>query len=63
MANSIFHLMTKYIVLCYHFIKSLLEDEVSIFVKIQGGKNPTNMLTKIVIIEKLELCIALMGHG
>ena len=63
MANSIFHLMTKYIVLCYHFIKSLLEDGVSTFVKIQGSKNPTNMLTKIVIIEKLELCIALMGHG
>ena len=63
MANSIFHLMTKYIVLCYHFIKFSLEDGVSTFVKIQGSKNPTNMLTKIVIIEKLELCIALMGHG
>ena len=59
---STFHSRTNYITLHYHFIRFLLEDRVLTFVKIQGSKNPINMLTKIVIIEKLELCATSIGQ-
>ena len=51
-SNSIFHSRSKYIELPYHFIESVLENGVSILVKIQGTKNPTDMLTKVNIIVK-----------
>ena len=54
--NSTFHSRTKHTGLCYHFIKYLLEDEVLTLRKIQGSKNPANMLTKVVTIDKLNLC-------
>ena len=44
--NSVFHSRTKHIGLRYHFVRSLLEDEVLTLEKIQGNENPTNMLTK-----------------
>ena len=44
--NSTFHLITKHIGLCYHFIRSLLKDGVLKLVKIQGSRNLANMLTK-----------------
>ena len=59
--NSAFHSRTKHIGLRYHFIRSLLEDEVLTLVKIQGSKNPADMLTKTVTIDKLELCATLIG--
>ncbi|KAL5770318.1 hypothetical protein ACOSP7_014472 [Xanthoceras sorbifolium] len=59
--NLVFHSMTKHIGLHYHFIMSLLDDEVLTLVKIQGSKNPADMLTKLVTIEKLELCAASVG--
>lgn len=59
--NSAFHSRTKHIGLRYHFIRSLLEDEVLILEKIQGCKNPADMLTKTVLIEKLKLCSTLVG--
>ena len=60
--NSTFHSRTKHITLCYHFIMFLLEDEVLTIVKIQGSKNPIDMLTKIVITKKLELCVVSVGQ-
>jgi hypothetical protein len=54
--NLAFHSRTKHIRLRYHFVKSLLEEEVLTLEKIQGNKNPTDMLTKTVTIEKLKLC-------
>ncbi|KAH8931057.1 hypothetical protein BDL97_19G002300 [Sphagnum fallax] len=59
--NSTFHSRTKHIDLRYHFIRSLIEDGVLKLVKIVGSKNPTNMLTKPVIMEKLELCATSVG--
>ncbi len=59
--NSAFHSRTKHIDLCYHFIRSLIEDGVLKLVKIAGSKNPTDMLTKPATMEKLELCAASMG--
>ena len=49
--NSAFHSRTKHIGLRYHFIRSLLEDGVLTLKKIQGSKNPTDMLTKTVTID------------
>ena len=45
----------------YHFIRYLVEDKLVILEKICGSKNPTNMLTKGVTMEKLKLCAALVG--
>ncbi|KAL5813396.1 hypothetical protein ACOSQ3_024156 [Xanthoceras sorbifolium] len=59
--NSAFHSIIKHIGLCYHFIRLLLNDEVLTLVKIQGSKNPVDMLTKSVTIEKLELCTDSVG--
>ncbi|XP_059431544.1 factor of DNA methylation 4-like [Corylus avellana] len=58
--NSAFHSRTKHIGLWYHFIRSLLDDEVLTLEKIQGSKNPVDMLTKTVTIEKLKLCSTLV---
>ena len=59
--NSAFHSRTKHIGLRYHFIRSLLEDEVLKLEKIQGTKNPADMLTKTVTIDKLKLCSTSVG--
>jgi len=59
--NSAFHSRTKHIDLRYHFIRSLIEDEVLKLVKIVRSKNPAGMLTKPVTTEKLELCAASVG--
>ena len=59
--NSAFHSRTKHIGICYHFIRSLLEDEVLTLRKILGSKNPADMLTKTVTIDKLKLCSTSIG--
>ena len=59
--NSAFHLKSKHIQTKYHFIRYLVEDKLVILEKICGSKNPTNMLTKGVTIEKLKLCAASVG--
>ena len=59
--NLAFHSRTKHIGLRYHFIRSLLEDEVLILDKIQGSKNPADMLIKAVTIDKLKLCSTSIG--
>ena len=56
MPNSAFHSRTKHIGIRYHFIRSLLEDEVLTLIKILGSKNLADMLTKTVTIDKLNLC-------
>ena len=53
--NSAFHSRTKHIDLRYHFIRSLIEEGVLKLVKIAGSLNPTDMLTKPINTEKLEL--------
>jgi hypothetical protein len=59
--NSAFHSRTKHIDLRYHFIRSLLEDEVLTLKKIEGRKNTADMLTKVVTIHKLKLCSTSVG--
>ncbi|KAK3027347.1 hypothetical protein RJ639_041588 [Escallonia herrerae] len=46
--NSAFHSRTKHIQLMYHFIRSLLEDGQLNLEKIEGNKNPTDMLTNVI---------------
>ena len=45
----------------YHFISYLVEVKLVILEKIYGSKNPTDMLTKGVTIEKLKLCTVSIG--
>ena len=56
--NSVFHSKLKHIQTKYHFIRYLVEDKLVILENICESKNPTDMLTKGVTIEKLKLCAA-----
>ena len=59
--NLVSHSRSKHIDLHYHFIRSLIEHGVLKFLKIVGSKNLSDMLTKPVTTEKLELYAALVG--
>ena len=59
--NSAFHLKSKHIQTKYYFIRYLVKDKLVILEKICGSKNPADMLTKGVTIEKLKLCAASVG--
>ena len=59
--NSAFHSKSKHIQTKYHFICYLVEDKLVILERICGSKNPADMLTKGVTIEKLKLCAASIG--
>ena len=59
--NSAFHLKSKHIQTKYHFIRYLVEDKLVILEKIYGSKNPIDILTKDVTIEKLKLCATSIG--
>ncbi|KAK3039796.1 hypothetical protein RJ639_027109 [Escallonia herrerae] len=59
--NSTFHSRTKHIQLRYHFIRSLLEDGQLNLEKIEGNKNPADMLMKVVDRKKLSLCSTLIS--
>ena len=59
--NSAFHSRTKHIQLRYHFIRSVLKDGQLKLEKIHISQNPADMLTKVVIKEKLEGCSTSIG--
>ena len=59
--NSGFHSKLKHIQTKYHFIRYLVKDKLVILEKVCGSKNPTDMLTKGVTIEKLKLFAASVG--
>ena len=59
--NLSFHSKSKHIQTKYHFIRYLVEDKLIILEKICGSKNPADMLTKGVTIEKLKLCATSVG--
>ena len=59
--NWVFHSKLKHIQMKYHFIHYLVENKLVILKKIYGSKNPTDMLTKGVTIEKLKLCATSVG--
>ena len=55
--NPTFHSKTKHIQVKYHFVRHLLSDEQLKLEKIYGSQNPTDMLTKGVIVDKLRLLV------
>ncbi|KAK9050872.1 hypothetical protein SSX86_030160 [Deinandra increscens subsp. villosa] len=59
--NPVFHGKTKHIQLRYHFVRDLISEDVLKLNKIKGTKNPADMLTKVVTLEKLKLCVASAG--
>ena len=59
--SSAFHSKSKHIQTKYYFICYLVEDKLVILKKICGSKNPADMLTKSVTIEKLKLCAVSIG--
>ncbi|KAG9446519.1 hypothetical protein H6P81_012647 [Aristolochia fimbriata] len=59
--NSAFHSRTKHIHLRYHFIRTLLEEGQLKLEKIDGKKNPADMLTKPVEGQKLSLCSTMVN--
>ena len=54
------HSKSKHIQMRYLFIRYLVEYKLLILEKICGSKNPIDMLTKSVTIEKLKLCTTLV---
>ncbi|KAM0059035.1 putative RNA-directed DNA polymerase [Helianthus debilis subsp. tardiflorus] len=59
--NPVFYSKTKHIQLRYHFIRDQVGYSTLKLKKIKGTKNPADMLTKVVTLEKLKLCIASTG--
>ncbi len=59
--NPVYHSRTKHIQVRYHFIRSVLEDGILMLEKIPRSKNPADMLTKTVTIDKLKLCSTSVG--
>ena len=63
LANKLaFHSKTKHIQLKYHFIRSVLEDELLKLEKIHTSQNLSDMLTKVVTKEKPSSSSVSVGH-
>lgn len=58
--NSTFHSNTKHIHLRYHFIRLVFEDGQLKLENIYTSRKPADMLTKVVIKEKLSSCSVLV---
>ena len=59
--NSTYHSRTKHIDVRYHWLKLIVDQQFMQLRKIHTDKNPTDMLTKAVPKEKLELCAGSAG--
>ena len=59
--NLVFHSRTKRIELKYHFIISVLDEELLKLEKIHTSQNTADMLTKGVTREKLSSCTVSIG--
>ena len=51
MKNPVYHLKTKHIRRWYHFTRRAVDDGDMCLQKIEGEKNPLDMLTKCVDVE------------
>ena len=59
--NTFFHSKTKHIRRRYHFTRRVVENGDMCLEKIEGAKNPADMLTKYVDVGKLRLCKTSVG--
>ena len=59
--NPVYHSKTKHIRRRYHFTRRAVEDGDMCLEKIEGSKNPADMLTKCVDVGKLRLCKTSVG--
>ena len=59
--NPVFHSRTKHIKLRYHFVRDHVSEGTFYLKKILGVKNPADMFTKVVTVDKLKLCMASTG--
>ena len=59
--NLVYHDRTKHIDMRCHFIHMLLKDDVLSLKKIHTSQNHTDMLTKIVKMDKPKTCSASVG--
>ena len=54
-----YHSRSKHIEVRYHWLRLVVEQQSFELEKIHRDENPANMLTKVVLREKLELCAGL----
>jgi hypothetical protein len=59
--NQVFHARTKHNDVRYHFVREILEEEEILIHKIHTMKNPTDMMTKMVITSKFKHCLDLVN--
>jgi hypothetical protein len=59
--NATYHSRTKHIDVRFHWLRDVIENQQMKLKKIHTDKNPSDMLTKIVPKDKLELCRLLVG--
>ena len=59
--NPVYYSKRKHILRRYHFTYRAVEDGDMFLEKIEGAKNPTDMLTKCVDVGKLGLCKTSVG--
>jgi hypothetical protein len=59
--NATYHFRTKHIDVRFHWLRDVIENQHMKLKKIHTDKNPSYMLTKIVLKDKLELCRRLVG--
>ena len=59
--NPVFHSRTKHIKLRYHFVRDHISEGTFNLKKILGARNPADMFTKVVTVNKLKLCMASTG--
>ena len=59
--NSMYHSRSKHIDVWYHWIQEVMEKQLMKLVKIHMDKNPSDMMTKGVTRDKLEVCKNLTG--
>ncbi|KAJ0726248.1 putative RNA-directed DNA polymerase [Helianthus annuus] len=59
--NPVYHGKTKHIGMRYHFVRGLISEGLISLKNVPGAKNPADMFTKVVVLDKLKLCIASAG--
>lgn len=59
--NPVYHGKTKHIGMRYHFVRGLICDGTINLKNISGAKNPADMFTKSVTLDKLKFCMTSAG--